>query len=83
MEENAKRKQQPKGQNSFVANGAYHQHQLDLMCIKHLEDQKYEAAMVCIDAFTKYASVVPMNGKRENDLALGVIESIVKMGRKP
>ena len=39
--------------------------------------------MVCIDVFTKYAAVVPIKGKTENDLALGMIESIVKMGRKP
>ena len=39
--------------------------------------------MVCIDTFTKYATVVPVKGKTENVLALGVIESIVKMGRKP
>ena len=39
--------------------------------------------MVCIDVFTKYAAVVPVKGKTENDLALGVIESIVRMGKKP
>ena len=83
MEENTKRKKQLPGQNSFVANGAYHQYQLDLMFIKHLTDQQYDAAMVCVDVFTKYAAVVPVKGKTENDLALGVIESIVKMGKKP
>ena len=39
--------------------------------------------MVCVDTFTKYASVVRVKGKSENDLPLGVIEWIVKMGRKP
>ena len=83
MEDNTKRKKQLKGQNSFVGNGAHHEYQLDLMFIKYLEDQNYEAAMVCVDVFTKYAAVVPVKGKTENDLALGVIESIFKMGRKP
>ena len=83
MDENTKRKNQLPGQSGFVANGVYHQYQLDLMFIKHLEDQQYEAAMVCIDVFTKYAAVVPVKGKSENDLALCVIESIVKRGRKP
>ena len=83
MMENTKRKKQLPGQNSFVANGAYHQYQLDLMFIKYLEDQNYEAAMVCVDVFTKYASVVPVKSKTENDLALGVIEWIAKMGNKP
>ena len=83
MEENTKRKQQLKGQNSFVGNGPYHEYQVDLMYIKHLTDQQYEAAMVCADAFTTYASVVPVKGNAENDVALGVIESIVNMGRNP
>ena len=39
--------------------------------------------MVRIEVFTKYAAVVPVKGKTENDLALGMIESIVKMGHKP
>ena len=53
------------------------------MFVKHLRDQPYDTAMVCIDTFTKYAAVVPVKGKTENDLALGVIESIVKMGKQP
>ena len=68
MEENTKRKQQLKGQSSFIGNGPHHQYQLDLMYIQHLEDQQYEAALVCIDAFTKYSAIVPVKGKSENDL---------------
>ena len=83
LEENTKIKQQLKGQNSFVANGPYHEHQLDLMFIKHLEDQNYDTTMVCVDVFTKYAAVVPVKGKSENDLTLGVIESIAKMRETP
>ena len=75
--------QQLKGQNSFVAHGPHHEHRLDLMFIKHLEDQNYDTVMVCVDVFTKYAAVVPVNGKSENVLALGVIESIAKMSKKP
>ena len=83
MEENTQRKQQLKGQNSFVAHGPHHEHRLDMMFIKHLEDQNYDTTMVCVDVFTKYAAVVPVNGKSENVLALGVIESIAKMSKKP
>ena len=83
MEENTKRKKQLSGQNRFVANWNYHEYQLDLMFIKHLTDQQYDAAMVCVDVFTKCAAVVPIKGKTENDLASGMIESIVKMGNKP
>ena len=54
MEVHTKRKKQLPGQNSFVGNGAHHEYPLDLMCLKHLENQQYEAAMVCVDVFTKY-----------------------------
>lgn len=37
----------------------------------------------CIHTFTKCALVVPVQGKSENDLALGMIEPIVNMGKKP
>ena len=80
MAENMKRKKQLPGQNSFVANGPYYEYQLDLMCLKHLEDKQYDTPRVCIDVFTKYAAVVPVKGKTENDLAFGMIESIVKYG---
>ena len=83
MADNTNTKKQFKGQNKFVANGPHYEYQLDLMFIKHLEDQNYDTAMVCVDVFTKYAAVVPVKGKSENDLALGLLESIVKMGRRP
>ena len=53
------------------------------MFIKHLENEQYDTTMVCIDVFTKYVAVVPVKGKTENDLAFGMIESIVKMGHMP
>ena len=37
--------------------------------------------MVRIDAFSKYAAVVALKVKTENGLALGMIESVVKMGK--
>ena len=74
MEENTKKKKQLPGQNSFIGNGPHHEYQVDLMFIKHLTDQQYDTAMVCIDTFTKYAAVVPIKGQTENDLALGGIE---------
>ena len=55
--------------------------QLDLVFIKNLDGQQYDTAMVCIDAFSKYADAVPIRGKSENGLALGMLESIAKMGK--
>ena len=37
--------------------------------------------MLRIVAFSKYAAAVLLKGRQENDLALGMIESIVKMGK--
>ena len=39
--------------------------------------------MLCIDIFTKYAVVVPIKSKKENDIAAGIIECMHKMGKKP
>ena len=78
-----KSKNVPKGTNSFEANGAYQEYQLDLMFIKHLPDQNYDTAMLCIDAFTKYCAIVPIKSKSESELALGFIECMNKMGKPP
>ena len=80
---NVKSKNVPKGTNSFVANGAYQEYQLDLLFIKHLPDQNYDTAMLCIDAFTKYCAIVPIKSKNESELALGFIECMNKMGKPP
>ena len=69
MDENTKRKKQAYGPKSFVANGPHHAYQLDLMFTQHLEDQQYDTAMVCIDAFSTYAAVAIIQGKTESDLA--------------
>ena len=39
--------------------------------------------MVCIDIFSKFASVVPIMSEDTGDVAAGIIECIQKMGRKP
>ena len=63
MDEKTKRKKQAYGPKSFVANGPHHAYQLDLMFTQHLEDQQYDTAMVCIDAFSTYAAVAIIQGK--------------------
>ena len=39
--------------------------------------------MLMIDVFDKSMHVVPIKGKKEEDLASGLIESLNKMGKKP
>jgi len=68
------------GQNSFVAQRPYQEYQIDLFFMKK---QKARVALLIIDIFTKYIVVIPVNGKKTSDLALGLIEGIHKMGHKP
>ena len=39
--------------------------------------------MLCIDIFSKYCAIVPIEGKTESELALGFIECMNKMGGPP
>ena len=39
--------------------------------------------MLCIDIFTNYAVVVPITSKTEADIAVGILEYMHKMGKKP
>ena len=80
---NIERIKQPGGTNSFIAPEPYYEYQVDLFFINDLEEQRFRVGMVCIDIFSKFASVVPIMSKDTGDVAAGVIECIQKMGRKP
>ena len=80
FKENVEQKTKAVGQNSFVAQRPYQEYQIDLFFMKK---QKVKAALLIIDIFTKYMTVVPIGGKKIKDLALGLIEGIHKMGHKP
>ena len=80
---NLENTKQVKGSNSFVAPYPYYEYQLDLMFFNDLKKQKFEQGMLCIDIFTKYAVVVPIKSKAEDDIAAGIIECLHKMGKKP
>ena len=83
FEDHIKTKKQVYGQNSFVANGAFHEYQLDLFFINHLTNQEYTVALVCIDAFIKFAVVEAIEGKTQEDLGYAMISAFVKMGKNP
>jgi hypothetical protein len=77
---------QVKGSNSFVAPYPYYEYQLDLMFFSDLQKQtkqQFEQGMLCIDICTKYAVVVPIKSKTEDDIAAGILECMYKMGKKP
>ena len=54
VEKHTKRKQQLPRPSSFEANGPIMNTNLTLCVIKHLGDQDYEIATLCIDALTTY-----------------------------
>ena len=73
-------KTQLKGQNSFIAPEPYYEYQLDLF---FLTDQpKPNIGLACIDIFTKYAVVVPLNSKQTEDITDGLYKAIKQM-KKP
>ena len=51
--------------------------------INDLKDQKFSVGMLMIDIFDKFMNVVAIQGKKEADLASGMIECLNKMGKKP
>ena len=51
--------------------------------INDLKDQKFRVGMIMIDIFDKFMHVVAIKGKKEEDLASGMIECFNKMGKKP
>ena len=79
MRENEGKSKQEKGNNTFVAPYPFYEFQIDLLFFSDLHDQKFPLGMVCIDVFSKYACVVPLANKREQDLASGIIECLHKM----
>jgi hypothetical protein len=80
---NVSNKKRPNGSNSFVAPEPYYEYQMDLFFINDLKKQKIKSGLVCIDVFTKYATVVPLQGKNGKNSAMGIIQSVKETGRKP
>ena len=56
---------------------------MDLFFINDLDEQKCRVGMLMIDVFDKFMYVVPIKGKKEEDLASGMIECLNQMGKKP
>ena len=80
---NVEQKRKPVGQNSFIAPHSAYEYQMDLFFINDLDEQKFRVGMLMIDVFDKFMHVVPIKGKKEEDLASGMIECLNKMGKKP
>ena len=85
FEKNVDRKRPMSGFNSFIAPYAYYEYQIDLFFITNndLDNQKFNVGMVVIDIFSKFAVVVPIKSKLQDDVLAGILEGINKMGKKP
>ena len=85
FEKNIDRKKPMSGFNSFIAPHAHYEYQIDLFFITNndLKNQKLNVGMVVIDIFSKFAVVVPIKSKLQDDVLAGIIEGINKMGKKP
>ena len=73
---NIGKKKQPTGTNSFVAQKAFYEYQFDLFFINDLEEQNFKIGCVCIDVFSKYAAVVPLQNKNGDSIASGILECL-------
>ena len=80
---NVEQKRKPIGQNSFVAPHSAYEYQMDLFFINDMEEQQFNVGVLMIDVFDKFMHVVPINSRKEGDVASGMIECLHKMGKKP
>ena len=56
---------------------------MDILFINYLENQNFTKALLCIDDFTKYCVIVPIKSNNVEDLSLGFLECMHKMGKTP
>ena len=56
---------------------------MDLLFINDMKEQKFTVGMIMIDVFDKFMHVVAIQGKKEEDLASGMIECLHNMDKKP
>ena len=80
---NLEQKRKHVGQNSLIAPHSAYEYKMDLFLIKDMPEQNTAVGMLMIDVFDKFMDVVQIQGKKEEDLASGMIECLHKMGKKP
>ena len=79
---NLEKKTQLKGYNSFTADHAKQEYQMDLGFFD-MQDEKYIGALFMIDIFTKFAVAIPFKTKQPHEILECIKEGINKMGGKP
>ena len=53
------------------------------MLFTDLKKKQKEQGMLCIDIFTKYALVLPITSKTEDDTAAGILQCLNERKEKP
>jgi transposase InsO family protein len=83
FEQNKVRKTNLRGYNSFIADHYKQEYQIDLMFQTSQPDDEYKVALLIIDVFSKYMTVVPMRGKTPKDVLDAMEEGFKNVGGKP
>ena len=85
--DNIQRSIQLKGMNSFIASKPKQEYQMDLMFLPDLNrednDDTYPGALLSVDIFTKYCSVIPIKSKHTETILAAIKETMDKMHGKP
>ena len=79
---NIETKRQLKGYNSFVADKAYQEFQIDIMFFADLKDS-FSGGLLLVDIFSKNTQVVPVHGKTTDEILDALISGIKLMGGFP
>ena len=81
-EHNIETKRQLKGYNSFIANKAYQEFEIDIMFFADLKES-FAGGLLLVDIFSKYTQVVPVHGKTTDEILDALIQGIKLMGGYP
>ena len=76
FERNVERKKQLRGFNSYVSRGPRDEYEVDLFDVNYLGQKEFPFGLLAIDNFTKRMWVVPLKGKKKEELIRGTRDII-------
>lgn len=83
FEKHVEQKKNLRGMNSFIASHPYEEFQMDLMFLSDLKDKDYSSALLMIDIFTKYCTLIPVKTKQDQDVYNAFVLALEKMKGYP
>ena len=83
MHKAVEQKKQLRGYNSFVAQRAKQEYQMDLFFIskKDFPTEEYIGGLLIVDIFTKFINIVPIKTKKNPEILEAIKKIINKMGK--